>query len=33
MRSAGNSVYDPKIADLGFIFSHSSTPAQGLLHA
>ncbi|WP_342619007.1 flagellar biosynthesis protein FlhF [Rhodoferax sp. GW822-FHT02A01] len=28
MRSAGNSVYDPKISDLGFIFSHStSNPA------
>ncbi len=35
MRSAGNSVYDPKIADLGFIFSHASsgTSAPGLLHA
>jgi flagellar biosynthesis protein FlhF len=33
MRSAGNSVYDPKIADLGFIFSHSSVPAEGMLHA
>jgi flagellar biosynthesis protein FlhF len=33
MRSTGNSVYDPKIADLGFIFSHNSTPAQGALHA
>jgi flagellar biosynthesis protein FlhF len=35
MRSAGNSVYDPKISDLGFIFSHSSpasTP-QGFFHA
>ena len=28
MRSAGNSVFDPKISDLGFIFSHStSNPA------
>ena len=35
MRSAGNSVYDPKIADLGFIFSHAGAgPAtQGFLHA
>jgi flagellar biosynthesis protein FlhF len=35
MRSAGNSVYDPKIADLGFIFSHAGTSsaASGLLHA
>jgi flagellar biosynthesis protein FlhF len=33
MRSSGNSVYDPKIADLGFIFSHTSTPTSGLLHA
>jgi flagellar biosynthesis protein FlhF len=29
MRSAGNSVFDPKISDLGFIFSHStSNPAS-----
>jgi flagellar biosynthesis protein FlhF len=35
MRSVGNSVYDPKIADLGFIFSHASSApaATGLLHA
>jgi flagellar biosynthesis protein FlhF len=35
LRSTGNSVYDPKIADLGFIFSHASAgPAtQGYLHA
>ncbi len=33
MRSTGNSVYDPKIADLGFIFSHASPGASGLLHA
>ncbi len=33
MRSAGSSVYDPKMSDLGFIFSHSSSPTQGLLHA
>jgi flagellar biosynthesis protein FlhF len=35
MRSAGNSVYDPKIADLGFIFSHCGATAapQGYLHA
>jgi flagellar biosynthesis protein FlhF len=33
MRSSGNSVYDPKIADLGFIFSHASAPAAGQLHA
>jgi flagellar biosynthesis protein FlhF len=35
MRSAGNSVYDPKIADLGFIFSHASAgpAAQGFFHA
>jgi flagellar biosynthesis protein FlhF len=35
MRSAGNSVYDPKIADLGFIFSHASAgPATpGFFHA
>jgi flagellar biosynthesis protein FlhF len=33
MRSAGNSVYDPKIADLGFIFSHASSATSGLLHA
>jgi flagellar biosynthesis protein FlhF len=35
MRSAGNSVYDPKIADLGFIFSHASAgPAtSGFFHA
>lgn len=32
MRSTGNSAYDPKIADLGFIFSHASSPA-GPLHA
>jgi flagellar biosynthesis protein FlhF len=35
MRSTGNSVYDPKIADLGFIFSQSGaahTP-QGMFHA
>jgi flagellar biosynthesis protein FlhF len=34
MRSAGNSVYDPKIADLGFIFSHATGhTAPGFLHA
>jgi flagellar biosynthesis protein FlhF len=35
MRSVGNSVYDPKIADLGFIFSQSSAShaAQGMFHA
>ena len=33
MRSAGSSVYDPKIADLSFIFSQTGTSAQGLLHA
>jgi flagellar biosynthesis protein FlhF len=35
MRSVGNSVYDPKIADLGFIFSQSgaSHSAQGMFHA
>ena len=33
MRSAGSSAYDPKIADLGFIFSHASAAAPGLLHA
>ena len=33
MRSAGNSVYDPKMADLGFIFSNSNSLAQGFLHA
>jgi flagellar biosynthesis protein FlhF len=35
MRSVGNSVYDPKIADLGFIFSHSSAASapQGFFHA
>ena len=33
MRSAGNSTYDPKIADLGFIFSHAATATPGLLHA
>ena len=35
MRSTGNSVYDPKIADLGFIFSQSgaSHTAQGMFHA
>ena len=35
LRAAGTSVYDPKIADLGFIFSNASaTPApQGVLHA
>ena len=33
MRSTGNSVYDPKISDLGFIFSHAGTPAAGALHA
>ena len=35
MRSSGNSVYDPKMADLGFIFSQSgaSHTAQGMFHA
>ena len=35
MRSVGNSAYDPKIADLGFIFSQSGAThsAQGLFHA
>jgi flagellar biosynthesis protein FlhF len=35
MRSVGNSVYDPKIADLGFIFSQSgaSNTPQGMFHA
>jgi flagellar biosynthesis protein FlhF len=35
MRSVGNSVFDPKIADLGFIFSHANDApaATGLLHA
>jgi len=33
MRSAGHSVYDPKIADLGFIFSHASQSTPGMLHA
>ncbi len=35
MRSAGNSVYDPKISDLGFIFSHAGggSAPQGFLHA
>jgi flagellar biosynthesis protein FlhF len=35
MRSIGNSAYDPKIADLGFIFSQSSAAhaVQGVLHA
>jgi hypothetical protein len=35
MRSVGNSAYDPKIADLGFIFSQSGTThsAQGMFHA
>ena len=36
MRSMGNSAYDPKMTDLGFLFSHSTTTAHtatGLLHA
>jgi flagellar biosynthesis protein FlhF len=33
LRAAGNSVYDPKMADLGFIFSHSSSSARGQLDA
>jgi flagellar biosynthesis protein FlhF len=35
MRSVGNSVYDPKISDLGFIFSQSGAThsAQGVIHA
>jgi flagellar biosynthesis protein FlhF len=39
LRSSGNSAYDPKIADLGFLFgqpsegAHSFTPAGGALHA
>jgi flagellar biosynthesis protein FlhF len=35
MRSVGNSAYDPKITDLGFIFSQSGAAhsAPGLLHA
>jgi flagellar biosynthesis protein FlhF len=35
MRSAGNSVYDPKISDLGFIFSHSTSnqAARNLFNA
>jgi len=35
LRSAGNSVYDPKMSDLGFIFSNATTDAatQGLFHA
>ena len=33
MRSAGSSAYDPKLTDLGFIFSHSGAASQGLLHA
>jgi len=35
MRSAGTSVFDPKVADLGFIFSNATAQpaAQGLFHA
>ena len=35
MRSAGASAYDPKVGDLGFIFSHSTDPSlnQSVLHA
>ena len=35
MRSAGNSVFDPKISDLGFIFSHapSSATTAGMFNA
>jgi flagellar biosynthesis protein FlhF len=35
MRSAGNSVYDPKISDLGFIFSNSGSASapQGFFNA
>ena len=33
MRSTGNSAYDPKIADLGFIFSHAASATPGMLHA
>ncbi len=36
LRSSGNSAYDPKITDLGFIFSHSTDSAfaqRGLMHA
>jgi flagellar biosynthesis protein FlhF len=35
MRSVGNSAYDPKITDLGFIFSQSGAAhsAPGLFHA
>jgi len=35
LRAAGVSAYDPKTADLGFIFSHSSDPSltQGAFHA
>lgn len=35
MRSSGNSVFDPKLTDLGFIFNQSSAPsvAQGFLNA
>lgn len=36
MRSQGNSVYDPKMSDLGFLFSHtteSDSQQRGALHA
>lgn len=33
MRSVGTSVYDPKVADLGFIFSHAGAATAGALHA
>jgi flagellar biosynthesis protein FlhF len=39
LRSSGNSAFDPKIADLGFLFgqpsdsAHTFTPAGGALHA
>jgi flagellar biosynthesis protein FlhF len=39
LRSSGNSAFDPKITDLGFLFSqpsegaHSFTPVGGALHA
>ena len=33
LRSSGTSAYDPKISDLGFIFSHNSDSAHSYAHA
>jgi flagellar biosynthesis protein FlhF len=33
MRTPSKSAFDPQAADLGFIFSQSAAPSQGMVHA